>query len=248
MLSQEQSRSIVNAAGGSGSKEGRDSWCTPKWLAEVIGRVDLDPCSNPRSRIDAATTLMLEYGDDGLASEPGNYYIGGRRALSRAKPYVRTFINPPYARGEVIKWIRHYRHTRFIFLLRFDPSTDWFAELAPHCTHIWVPSRRINFEPPPGVKSSSNPFPHALYLRDPDPTLLERLAPHGYLLDTRLIQAQHATDAKIGGLDAADAGSGRKGSSRKGKAGGSRGGVPQATSGRFSAIDGLFGRGSGAPF
>lgn len=144
----------ANPAGGSGKSEGRDSWCTPKWLADLLGKFDLDPCSNPRSHIRASRRLMLEEGSDGLY---------------------------PYAHGEVLKWVKHWRHTRFCFLLRWDPSTKWFAELIPHCTHVWFPARRINFEPPPGVKSSSNPFPHALYLRDPDQEMLDALAANGFL-------------------------------------------------------------------
>src|SRR5690606_30225668 len=114
----------------------------------------------------------LEDGDDGLVDQygPGAFVYGGVNCATL--PSARTFINPPYSRGAVVRWIRHWRHTRFCFLLRWDPSTRWFEELLPHCTHVWFPPRRINFEPPPGVKSSSNPFPHALYLRDPPQYLL----------------------------------------------------------------------------
>jgi hypothetical protein len=161
---------MVNPAGGSGELEGRDSWWTPAWLAELIGDVGLDPCSNSRSHIRAAVHLSLERGQDGL--DERHTFTGP------------TFVNPPYARGQVIRWVRHWRESRFIFLLRWDPSTEWFKELLPWCTFVWFPNRRINFEPPPGVKASSNPFPHALFLRDPTESLLDRLIPEGYLLDT----------------------------------------------------------------
>jgi hypothetical protein len=188
----------VNPAGGSGDKEGRDSACTPKWLAELLGKFDLDPCSNPRSHVQAQKRLMLESGDDGLwlydkTGEPGlikerqirgkganDFYGIDRTAIIGKTCYV--FINPPYARGQVIRWVKHWRHTRFCFLLRWDPSTEWFGELICHCTHVWFPARRINFEPPPGVTFSSNPFPHALYLRDPDQEMLDRLSTAGYLM------------------------------------------------------------------
>jgi len=66
----------------------------------------------------------------------------------------------------VLRWIRAYAHTRFCFLLRFDPSTKWFAELYDVCELVAIPrGRRINFEPPPGVKASSQTFPHALFYR-----------------------------------------------------------------------------------
>lgn len=182
----------VNPVGGSGKKEARDSACTPKWLAALIGSVHLDPCWNPRSHIGGMFRCSLEHGGDGLAradEEPRLYrgsFRWGMDAIGRNTTIAgddwEVFINPPYAAGQVIRWVRHYRHTRFIFLLRWDPSTRWFAELMPHCTHVWFPRKRINFEPPPGVTFSSNPFPHALYLRDPSPELLERLAPRGRIL------------------------------------------------------------------
>lgn len=157
----------VNPAGGSGDADGRDGYCTPKWLADLIGPVDLDPCSNERSHIQARDNLYGSGGeggeDDGLAYGP------------QVSPNTSTFINPPYGKSagssSVKKWIAAYKHTRFIFLLRFDPSTAWFDELIQVTNYLWFPSKsspesRISFEPPPGVKTSSNPFPHALYLRE----------------------------------------------------------------------------------
>ncbi len=38
-------------------------------------------------------------------------------------------MNPPYSKGQVERWVAAYGHTRFCFLLRFDPSTTWFNTL-----------------------------------------------------------------------------------------------------------------------
>lgn len=142
----------ANTYGGSGDDE-RGAWCTPKWLAEKLGAFDLDPCSNPRAHIDARVRLTLENGHDGL-----RYCVG---------PDERVFINPPYANGQVIRWFRAYQHTRFCFLLRFDPSAKaWFTELYRSTGLVCVPrGRRVNFEPPPGVTGSSNTIPHALFYK-----------------------------------------------------------------------------------
>src|SRR5574338_920706 len=117
----------ANPAGGSGADEGRDSWCTPKWLAELLGRFDLDPCSNPRSHISAAVHLTLEGGDNGLAEAHGqrgySQHTDDAWGIDRsaiASVQTRVFINPPYARKQVIRWVRHWRTTRFVFLLRWD--------------------------------------------------------------------------------------------------------------------------------
>lgn len=142
----------TNPFGGSGASERRDSWCTPRWLTDLIGQVDYDPCSNERSTVRAHTKNDGLYGYDGLKQ--------------LAADSCKTFINPPYSRGQVARWVEAYKNTDFIFLLRWDPSTAWFAELMKVTEYVWFAERkRIAFEPPPGVKSSSNPYPHALYCR-----------------------------------------------------------------------------------
>lgn len=147
----------------------RDGYCTPLWLAEIIGRVDMDPCSNEYSHIEYE--IAFDALEDGLSMP-----------WDEVPPDTVVYCNPPYSRGQVMRWVERYRHTRFLFLLRFDPSTQWFSELMPFVTHIWLPNRRINFEPPPGVKASSNPFPHGLFMHNPDPVLLDRLRAEGFLL------------------------------------------------------------------
>lgn len=146
----------VNALGGSG-EPARDEWCTPAWVAEMIGRFDLDPCSNARSHIRATARYSLDDGDDGLA------------LAAKVAPTARVFVNPPYSAGSVAKWVSAYGHTRFCFLLRFDPSTEWFCVLYARSLLVAIPrGRRINFEPPPGVRASSNTFPHALFYARPE--------------------------------------------------------------------------------
>jgi hypothetical protein len=138
-----------------GDAPDRDTWCTPKWLARAVGPFDLDACTNSRSHVDALQSCSLERGVDGLAFAP------------TVPSFWRVWINPPYSAGQVIRWVRAYQHTRFCFLVRLDPSTEWFAELYAASEVLMVPrGRRIDFEPPPGVKASSNPFPHVLAYAD----------------------------------------------------------------------------------
>jgi hypothetical protein len=136
----------------------RDSWCTPKWIADAIGPWDLDPCSNERGHVRAGRAFRLDRGEDGLA------------LAASVEPGVRAFVNPPYS--DVPPWVRAYKHAAFCFLLKFDPSTRWFAELYAATALVAIPRRRrVAFEPPPGVRASSNPFPHALfYARREDAT------------------------------------------------------------------------------
>lgn len=154
----------------------RNGWCTPRELAEALGKFDLDPCSNERSHIAAERVCMLERGDDGLHGETGAYLIGGR--VLHATKDDRVFVNPPYERGAVLRWVRAYKHTRFTFLLRLDTSTEWFEELFAAAALILIPRReRIEFEPSEGVEASKNPYPHGLFFartKDAPKALLER--------------------------------------------------------------------------
>jgi hypothetical protein len=139
----------------------RDEWVTPRKLAHMIGSWDLDPCSNPWSHILATRRFSLRHGQCGIA-------------LSRFVPVSwRVFVNPPFSHGQVIRFVRAYRHTRFCFLVRHDPSTDWWAELWPHVGMMATPMERVAFEPPPGVEEApgGSPFPHVLlYARAEDAT------------------------------------------------------------------------------
>lgn len=151
-----------------GSKDvNRGAWCTPLEWAQRVGPVDLDPLSNPRSHIQAAESCQLERGENGLFGLPGSRecIVDGRYEVKYAGADARVWLQPPYEL--VLETIAHYGHTRFTALLRFDPSTEWFRRLYRLTSLVCVPRTRIDFEPPPGVKASSNPFPHALFYRDP---------------------------------------------------------------------------------
>ena len=143
----------INPVGGSGDTS-REEWCTPAWLCALIGPVTLDPCSSERAHVQAQIRYTKEQ--------------NGLRYAKATPSKWRTFINPPYSRGSVLEWVHAYSHTDFIYLLRFDPSTVWFTEIMSHRPYIWFPKgKRIGFEPPPGVDGESNPFPHALYCKEP---------------------------------------------------------------------------------
>jgi hypothetical protein len=151
----------ANVHGGSGD-EVRGTWCTPKWLAEALGSFHLDPFSNPRSHINAHEECSLEDNADGFGDGVlGSYRVG--ILIYQADERTRVFLQPPYS--IVLRAFEHYRHTRWVALLRFDPSTKWFRTMYREAALICVPRRRVNFEPPPGVRSSSNTIPHALYYR-----------------------------------------------------------------------------------
>lgn len=154
----------VNVRGGS-KDPNRGTWCTPTHVAEAMGSFFLDPFSNPRSHIQSEERCMLEDGGDGFGDgcTPGSYRPSGcPERIARVQHSV--FLQPPYE--IVMRALKHYEHTRFTALLRFDPRTTWFQRLYRLSSLVCV-FRKIEFEPPPGVDAGGgNSFPHALYYRD----------------------------------------------------------------------------------
>lgn len=147
----------------------RGSYCTPKWLADVMGPFDLDPFSNPRSHIRAERACMLEDGGDGFGDgTPGSFRSGAHGELQRTTADSCVWLQPDYQ--VALRALGHYACTRWVALLRFDPRTRWFdlvygaAELVAVIRHD-PDGRPFGFEAPPGIETSSNTFPHALYAR-----------------------------------------------------------------------------------
>lgn len=163
--------------------EQRGAWCSPPEYTAAAGVFTLDPFTNPRSTLKAHWTCQLERGDDGFGLDardtPGSFYVNPEACSHDEAPCCgyhvagadwRVWIQPDY--GFVMEALAHYGHTRFTALLRLDTSTEWFELLWSLSEVIMVPKRdRLEFVPPPGVKASSNPFPHGIaYKRAADVT------------------------------------------------------------------------------
>lgn len=139
--------------------EDRDRYTTPKWLTDAIGPIWLDPCWNENACTKPAISFCLDRGEDGLALA---------KLVPRDPPGI-VYINPPYSRGQVLQWVLAYRHTRFMFLLRHDVSTEWFRELYAVSNALAQPWRRVNFDAPAAIDTAdANPYPHSLFIASPE--------------------------------------------------------------------------------
>jgi hypothetical protein len=154
---------------GNSRDPSRGAWVTPDSheypIASAVGSFWLDPFSNPRSHIVSEHRCTLEDGGDGFGDgTPGSYRCRADTLLGRALADDRVWLQPPYLKGFVQRAFRHYRHTRWTALLRFDPRPPWWQEVYDASELVAVVE--IEFEPPPGVKDmGGNSFPHALYYR-----------------------------------------------------------------------------------
>lgn len=133
----------------------RNAWCTPADLTALLPLADLDPCSNARSTVRAARTCQPERGEDGLLENWSGV----------------VYVNPPYGRGQVIRWAYKLLESPDVvaaaFLVNADPSTAWWSLLTTRLPVALLFCDRIQFEAPPGVDASTNNKPQALLMDGP---------------------------------------------------------------------------------
>jgi hypothetical protein len=117
-----------------------EHWCTPDWILEVPrtmagGTIALDPCSNPRSRVNA----FAEYHNRPRAKWPIHRVDGlvTPWIVHRPNTAVRkiAYMNPPYSRGVIDQWVARAAeqsdYIDVVGLVPLRPSSEWWR------THCW---------------------------------------------------------------------------------------------------------------
>lgn len=114
------------------------NWITPAWIVEMLGPFDLDPAAASPRPWDCAT-----------------------RNLTRGglwKPWEgRVWLNPPFNRYEVGKWIaRLARHGNGIALLHARTEAAWFEPVWAKASGILFLADRLYFYYPDGRRAEAN--------------------------------------------------------------------------------------------
>lgn len=145
-----------------GDVDSTDAQCTPLDLARELGVWGVDPCSNPRSHVQALRKYMLENGEDGLALP---WTLGGRTPAS-------VWCNGPYSNP--LPWCERLRqhNAPWCALWKAEFTTEWFRQLmAPgpqgQVAQWGVFRERLTFERP-GNCGTAN-FCSMLVWRDWEP-------------------------------------------------------------------------------
>jgi hypothetical protein len=126
------------------AKAGTGVWLTPKFITDALGPFDLDPCPAPDPSILPTAKNIITLEEDGLAQDW----------------YGRVFLNPPYHREVIGKWLAkldaHGIGTALIFA---RTETDAFFN------NIWRGVNasaalflhgRLHFHYPDGRRASAN--------------------------------------------------------------------------------------------
>lgn len=116
------------------------TWITPKWIIDKLGPFDLDPCE---AQIQpwkcAAVGYTVE--SNGLAREWNG----------------RVFLNPPFDRYQVGKWIAKLAiHGNGIALLHARTEAEWFLPCWQRATAILFLADRLYFHYPDGRRAEAN--------------------------------------------------------------------------------------------
>jgi DNA N-6-adenine-methyltransferase Dam len=114
--------------------------CTPRWIITRLGPFDLDPCAAHPRPWDCATANYIET-DDGL----------------RRRWHGRVWLNPPYDRYEVARWIRKLAdHGQGTALLHARTEAEWFTPLWEAASSILFMADRIKFCRADGTEQPHN--------------------------------------------------------------------------------------------
>ena len=129
----------------------QDGWLTPKHIIEsvvnVMGAIDLDPCSDIRKHIPAAVNFTDK--EDGLSMD----WFG------------RVFMNPPYG-GKISSWAKKWRgeyekhhFERGIALVPARTDTEWWRDLISTASIVCFIDGRLRFGDKQGEERAPSTFP-----------------------------------------------------------------------------------------
>ncbi len=114
------------------------NWITPKFIIDALGPFDLDPCA--------------------CFPRPWNCAIDNWTRNGLNITWVgRVWLNPPFNRYEVGKWIAKLAaHGDGIALLHARTEAEWFEPCWQHATAILFLANRLYFHHPNGRRAEAN--------------------------------------------------------------------------------------------
>jgi hypothetical protein len=103
-----------------------DATCTPEWFCDLLPLVDLDPCSNPRSRVRSRWSFSLEKKLDGLKL-PWRAYNEQDETWRSASVFENfPYSAPlPWCKKSIAEIDLGHVH-ELIVLCKLDTSTEWW--------------------------------------------------------------------------------------------------------------------------
>lgn len=114
------------------------TWITPQWITEALGPFDLDPC----------------------AALPRPWSCASQNFTHRGLQlpwHGRVWLNPPFDRYEVAKWVRKLsEHNNGTALLHARTEAEWFEPVWQKARAILFLADRLYFHYPDGTRAEAN--------------------------------------------------------------------------------------------
>lgn len=137
-----------------------DDWYTPPWLLAWIGHIALDPCWSAASAVQAAVTIDLRRGEDGLTT-PWEPMLGDGV----------IFVNPPFS--DTAAWLKRCRQESarlrsvvVVLVPAMAGETAWASQVWGHAAWVGFFRGRLSFFSPDG-RSEPKGRGHALIIYGP---------------------------------------------------------------------------------
>lgn len=124
-----------------------DNWGTPAWLAdiahEVMGDIDLDPCSTEADNEIVDAQMFYTEEMNGLTTDWG--------------PTTRVFCNPPGGKSQLVKafWAKCVAHPGPVFWVGFNLGQLRYLKPSPLDYWTAIPRKRVAFRDPTGQGRAS---------------------------------------------------------------------------------------------
>jgi len=154
----------------------RDRWATPQRVVDAVARILGEPpeidlaASEQNTKAAGYVTesfVHIAFSDECLDPcrvnlENGLFSLDPEDVAGVFDGWA--WLNPPYSRGNMERftaWAAEYvNHGGTVALChRPDFSTSWYQDnVLPHAKMLLLPSKRIHFIPPDGIKGSSSNF------------------------------------------------------------------------------------------
>lgn len=139
-----------------------DELYTPRWIRNLVGPVDLDPCAEPEKRVRATRHLVGRHGADGLAAEWGPVVHGPVHHPLSVRP-AKVYCNPPYNKGRdgksaVGAWVAKAAeeweagHAETVMLIPAGTSNSyWWTHIFGKASYLGFIRGRQRFENAAGL-------------------------------------------------------------------------------------------------
>lgn len=145
----------------------KDEWRTPP---EVFDPLNVEFAFDIDAAATAENALCSRYftqADDGLEQDWGSPIVKraegcGDRLVEMVQKRPSVWVNPPYGRGQIVRWVRKAAESSdratVVMLLPVDTSTEWFHRWVWPFAELRFLPERVRFVKPDGTRSQGAMF------------------------------------------------------------------------------------------